>query len=122
MNYTEEYLCDLEKIQVAILNLRILYQKRILITGASGMIGSAIVDFLFQLINRKQSYGIEIYVAGRSKARIEKRFKNLCQNSHFHFLEYDATKNIEFKEHFDYIIHKSISIRKISCRNYALKF
>lgn len=104
MKYTEQYWCDLEKIQESIPNLGALHNKRILITGASGMIGSAIVDFLLQL-NVSKKYGVEIFVAGRNKTRVKERFSSFFQNTCFHFLQYDATEKIEFTEEFDYIIH-----------------
>lgn len=104
MKYTEQYWCDLEKVQKVVPNLEVFYKKRILITGASGMIGSAIVDFLLQL-NRIKKYEVEIFVAGRNKTRVKERFGSFFQDTYFHFLQYDATEKIEFTEEFDYIIH-----------------
>ena len=104
MNYTKEYWEDLEKIQRIIPNLQILHNKSILITGANGMIGSAIVDFLLH-INKTNNFEIEIFVAGRNEMRVKQRFGYLFEDSHFHFLQYDATQKIGFKEKFDYIIH-----------------
>mgnify|MGYP000744896480 FL=1 len=37
--------------------------------------------------------------------RVKQRFGYLFEDSHFHFLQYDATQKIGFKEKFDYIIH-----------------
>ena len=78
MNYTKEYWEDLEKIQRIIPNLQILHNKSILITGANGMIGSAIVDFLLH-INKTNNFEIEIFVAGRNEMRVKQRFGYLLR-------------------------------------------
>ena len=47
--------------------------KRVLITGATGMIGSFLVETL-SFLNESRGAGIEIYAAGRSDARLRERF------------------------------------------------
>ena len=46
MTYTERYLADLRRVQAAVPALERLEGSRILITGAGGLIGSALVDVL----------------------------------------------------------------------------
>ncbi len=76
----------------------------ILITGASGMIGSCIVDLLLYL-NKQYDMGIKIYAAGRNGRKIEQRFNCSGEKSCFHILEWDVTEKLEPALPVDYIIH-----------------
>lgn len=74
--------------------------KSVLITGATGLIGSALVDLLTSLkISR-----LQIYAAGRNAVCAEKFFSKYKNNSCFHFLKFDVTKQYSFDEKFDFII------------------
>ena len=81
-----------------------LKEKRFLITGATGMIGSSVLDLLLFLNERKQ-YGITIYAAVRNDSKIKKRYGIFAQKEYFHILPYDATKPIDFEYSVDYVIH-----------------
>lgn len=104
MNYTDGYLRDLVRIQDVIPNISLLKEKSILITGAGGLIGSAIVDFLIEL-NDLQKYKINIYIAGRNYEKIKNRFEERMDRSDIHYIEYDACLPIHFEKKVDYLIH-----------------
>ena len=77
----------------------------VLITGAAGLICSAIVDILFRY-NDTHEKTIYIYAAGRSIEKMESRFGSMIYRPDFTFVQYDATKEdnqLNFKA--DYIIH-----------------
>ena len=57
-----------------------LKEKRFLITGATGMIGSSVLDLLLFLNERKQ-YGITIYAAVRNDSKIKKDTEYLLKKS-----------------------------------------
>ena len=79
-----------------------LKNKKILVTGSTGTIGSYIVDTL--LTYSKMCDGnICVYAACRNKDRYLERFRE-CPYE-MHYLEYDMLKDIEFDMDFDYIIH-----------------
>ncbi len=80
-----------------------LYGKKLLITGASGLIGSAIIDVLLYC-NRCKNAGITIYAAGRSEKKIVERFQG-ADTDGLVFVEYDATQEISWNFSIDYIIH-----------------
>ena len=46
---------------------------KVLVTGASGMIGSSLTDALIYA-NQKRGLSLEIFVLGRNKERLEERF------------------------------------------------
>lgn len=102
--YTDEYVSDLNKIQTVIPNLEKLFGKTVLVTGANGLICSAVIDF-FSELNSSKDANISIYAAGRNKSKIMARFLDRIENSHFHFFQYDALKEFSTDIKCDYIIH-----------------
>ncbi|TCS76630.1 nucleoside-diphosphate-sugar epimerase [Muricomes intestini] len=102
--YTKEYMSDLTEIQNVITNLDRLRNAKVLITGAGGLIGSALVDFL-QNLNRQKHLNIYIYAAARDYKKIERRFGTMMNETGFFFLKYDALQTLNAEVHFDYIIH-----------------
>ena len=61
--------------------------KSVLITGAAGLICSAIVDILIRY-NETHSEKIEIIVAGRSEEKMKNRFGKYIDSNYFSFLPY----------------------------------
>lgn len=104
MTYTDRYLNDLLRVQDAIANIDRLDHSRILITGAGGLIGSALVDVL---LRRNDIHGsaIQVYAAGRNPKALEKRFAYWAGRQDLHFVAYDAAEPIDCRESFDYLIH-----------------
>ena len=78
-----------------------LKNKSILITGANGLIGSYIVDFL-RYLNSEKSYNISIYAMSRSAEKLEKRFGI---GSGVNIVEQDLNKPLNQKIECDFIIH-----------------
>lgn len=86
-----------------VLDVEQLKGKRILITGASGLIGSAVTDLLIGC-NREQNAGITVYAAGRGTQKLSDRFSHGLDFGLIP-VAYDATKAIHFDFPVDYIIH-----------------
>lgn len=100
MTYTDNYLNDLRRIRAAVPHVERLKDSSVLITGAGGLICSALVDFLMSL-----DCGIRVYAAARSREKIEARFAHWIDREEFRFLQYDALEPLEWEQSFDYIIH-----------------
>lgn len=100
MKYTEGYLRDLKRVASAIPDLQRLRGSRILITGAGGLICSALVDFLLQL-----DMDISVCAAGRDVTKLEKRFLYWEGNGKLRFAAYDALKPLQTAEVYDYFVH-----------------
>lgn len=81
-----------------------LNEKTVLITGAGGLICSAVVDLLM-MNNRIRGCNTQIYAAGRSQERMFTRFSRWKDCPEFHFLPYDAREEISFRIPVDFIIH-----------------
>lgn len=104
MKYSNTYWSDVELVVNCAPDITMLKRKRILITGASGMIGSAVADILFYL-NFECRYEIDIFLAGRHEAKIRNRFEPYINGKDYVFVEYDATEEINLDVEVDYIVH-----------------
>lgn len=98
---SKTYHSDLEQVLNTI-NLEHLRGKKILITGATGLIGSAIVDLLL-LFNQKEHGNMRIYAASRSLQKLTERFGRIPD--YLIPVQYDATTNLHFSFNVDFIIH-----------------
>ncbi|MBO1686764.1 MULTISPECIES: NAD(P)-dependent oxidoreductase [Clostridium] len=81
-----------------------LYNSSVLIIGASGMIGSCLVDVFMQL-NKLYDADIKVYAMARNGAYLRSRFSNYIPNSNFKILEHDICNEIDMNLDVDYIIH-----------------
>lgn len=104
MNYTDTYIQDLIKVHQVCPNLIKLKKTSVLITGATGLICSAIVDFLL-CCNDILKTDVKVYVASRNKERAETRFSERFYRKDVIFVNYDALKSFDLESRVDYIIH-----------------
>ena len=95
--YTE----DLETTLAHAVDIEKLYGKKVLITGATGTIGSFAADALIHL-NQKEKANIRVLLAGRSVEKLQNQFGN---HDNVKYLSYDLNAPIEFDEAIDYVIH-----------------
>lgn len=113
MIYNSLYNQNLDETLNNIPNINFLKNKGILITGATGLIGSAITDTLIYA-NIVKDLNIHIYAAGRSKERVRQRFERFFDKEFFEFVKYDATRDLEFDFNVDYIIHGASNAHPIA--------
>lgn len=79
--------------------------KTIVISGATGMIGTFMIDVLMYL-NTEHRLNLTIYALGRSETKAQKRFVNHWGHQNFHFLVHDITQPFHHNlERVDYILH-----------------
>ena len=81
-----------------------LSNSSILISGASGMIGTVLVDVLMER-NRLYHENISVYAMGRTFEKAQIRFKDYLDDHFFHTLICDVNTCSSLEEHFDYIFH-----------------
>lgn len=97
MGYQEDILC--------VASQRLPWEKldggNILITGATGLIGSCLVEVLMG--HPKKTYNV--YVSGRNLNRARGLFEKYKKDQTFHFIQYDVTHPLECDISFHYIIH-----------------
>ena len=85
-------------------NFKMLYGKKIMITGATGLIGSCVIDILMKE-NEINQADIEIFAMVRNVKNAEKIFKKYLKCVKFKIIEYDVTQEIKEKLNVDYVIH-----------------
>ncbi|MDE5938063.1 MAG: NAD-dependent epimerase/dehydratase family protein [Lachnospiraceae bacterium] len=83
-------------------NFEKFHNKKVLVLGASGLIGSFMTD-CFLYANEEFSAGITIYAASRNRERLISRFGD-GHVENLHFVEADVT-DMDMEEPFDYMIH-----------------
>lgn len=92
---------DLERIAESPLPFEELYHQTILVTGATGLVGSQTVLALLHM-NQTKKADIQVIALVRSLEKAQKLFGTSDQ---LHFLVQDVTEPIQCEEHVDYIIH-----------------
>lgn len=92
---------DTEQIIQENYGLTELYDKTILITGASGMIGSY---FLYTLMKLNESYDANIKIIPLVRT-LNKLDPSVIENEHIFPIVQDVTEKIAIDENIDYIIH-----------------
>lgn len=89
----------------SIVNIKKLRNQSILVTGASGLIGSYLVDVLHEA-NQVMQLGLHIYAMGRSLKRLSDRFPYASTSEDIILLEHDVVNPFQSSiTKLDYIIH-----------------
>lgn len=99
------WISDIDKVIATLPFLTDLEGKSVLVTGASGLICSALVDVLLRY-NQTHAGQIDIYAAARSQERLACRFGSSMKRPCFTYVPYEATeRTVAFTFFCDYIIH-----------------
>jgi nucleoside-diphosphate-sugar epimerase len=105
MLYTNKlWINDIDNVINNFPEFKLLNNKSILITGATGLICSAIIELLIRY-NEKYHTNIKVFAACRNYDKYKLRFKSLLNRNDLNFIEYDATKTNNINSNVDYIIH-----------------
>ena len=104
---------DLERCANEALPWETLNNKSILITGATGLIGSFLVDVLMY---RNLNFGgnITLYAVGRNDKTAKQRFEAAWEAPQFHFLQQSVEQPIKIDFKCDYIIHAASNAHPIT--------
>lgn len=78
--------------------------KALLVTGASGLICSSLIDLLL-LYNDITGSDITIYAAGRDREKMKRRFSKFFSSPYLKYAAYNASTSNTFDFDVDYIIH-----------------
>ena len=100
---------DLERIS-ALYDLSLLAGKTLMISGATGMIGSFLVDLLMA-----SERCINIIALGRNKEKAENRFQRYFESPYFKFVECDVAQPIpEDAGDVDFIVHAASTTHPVA--------
>lgn len=120
MKYNKSYFEDLEYRFVNDKTFIQLNNKSIFITGATGLIGSALADYLLYIKNH-HAVNISIFLGGRNRQKLCERFSIYLEGKDYNFIEYDALKKLRITHSFNYIIHCAGNGDPVSIQNYPVE-
>lgn len=72
-----------------------LFNKKVLVTGANGLIGSFLCDF-FVYLNKNCSSNIKIIASSYSNNENASRIKHLFEEENFSYFSWDCSKNLQY--------------------------
>lgn len=107
------YLEDIENIIQSIDNWEFIKNKTIFISGASGMIGSLIVDVIMHR-NINFNDNCTIIANGRNEQAMKKKFERYLDSKNFKFYIKDINETIDFDEDVEFIIHAASNTHPMS--------
>lgn len=91
----------------------------ILITGASGLIGSCMIDVLLAA-NKFYDKNIRIIAAGRNVEKLQKRF-NYFESQNLSIMKYDVMNPLKVSEQVNYIIHAASNADPVAYSLYPVE-
>jgi nucleoside-diphosphate-sugar epimerase len=107
---------DIAMIGECAVNWQVLKNKKIAISGASGLIGTFLIDVLMYRNNHYKD-NITIYALGRSIEKINRRFKDYLESPFFVFCQQDLQQPLYLNTRIDYIIHGASNTHPLAYAN-----
>lgn len=89
--------------------------KRILITGATGMVGTMLIDALMQV------EGVRMIAVGRNKDKAEARLGEHFANERFCFMEHDVCQPFDSDLKVDYILPMASNTHPLAYSQYPIE-
>ena len=122
MNILESnlYKNDIKKSLISLNGIDFPNNKVFFITGATGLICSAVVDLLEELNNSK-SLNWKIIIAARNLQKAKERFFRYENYQNIEYFEYDILKSCIFPNGIDYIIHGAGNAYPLAFSNYPVE-
>lgn len=114
MIHNLRYQQELKKAVTGLPDWSALRGKSIVISGATGMIGSFLVDLLMYQ-NSHQNLDCTIYALGRNAEKAKNRFASFWNDSLFHFVACDINQSVEIMaDEIDYILHAASNTHPVA--------
>ena len=89
--------------------------KSFLITGASGLIGSFLIDVLMYK-NIQENFACKIYAVGRNIEKAQNRFSDYWNSEEFEFISHDINLPLENEsiDKIDYVLHMASNTHPVA--------
>jgi len=88
----------------------------VLVTGATGLIGSCVTEILLQ-----HNGHFHVYAAGRNEQRARQRFARYWDDERFHFVNFDVMNPLQGDTLYHYIIHTASGADPRSFNNWPVE-
>lgn len=95
--------------------LSALQGRSVLVTGATGLIGTMLIDALML------AGGVTVYAVGRSKARAAARLGEYEGTPHFHFIEQDVLQPFDEGLRVDYVVPLASNTHPLAYSQYPVE-
>ena len=116
----KKYINEIEKTSKISISWESFRNSKILITGATGMIGKYLVDVLMYK-NKHEFLNCKIIALGRNKSKFKERFNDYLNDSLFSYYEGDINEKIVIDENnVDYVIHLASSTHPVQYSKYPI--
>ena len=101
-----QYIEDVRYIAQLNLPWEKLQDKKLMLSGATGLIGSFLVDVILEK-NLTDGLNCHVWALGRSADKIKKRFSKYADDEHLHYIAYDVKDPLECEDvdKIDYLLH-----------------
>ena len=113
------YQADLQHI-LDIKDIERLSGRHFLITGATGMVGTCLIDALMKY-NQENNAGITVFAVGRHREKAEERLGEHFSSRYFHFLEQDIREPFPSSVRADYIIPLASNTHPLAYSKYPVE-
>lgn len=111
---SRKYIEDLDTCLDATVNLNSFQDKSIIITGATGMIGSFMVDAIMRG-NYTRNLNCTIIALGRNAAKAQARFSHHWNSNLFQFVQHDVNTPLEISlPRVDYVVHSASTTHPVA--------
>lgn len=102
----KHYMEDIQYVSALPLPWKKLQNKSIMLSGATGLIGSFLVDVILEK-NINDGLNCTVFALGRNEEKAKKRFSKFKNSMYFRFIPYDVKTPLVCKEleKVDYILH-----------------
>lgn len=112
------YLEDLKNI-LCTSGIESLKGKSFLITGATGLIGTCLIDAL--MLFNQQGASIRVYAVGRSRNKAKNRLGEYFESELFHFIEQDVREPLPSDIKVDYIVPLASNTHPLAYSQYPVE-
>lgn len=109
-NENKIYQALIESILAQDLDFSLLAGKRVLITGGTGLVGSALVDTLC-FLNERFCLGLHLVLVSRSRNKFLEKIEN---RKNIEFISHDMAKPFEYGGRIDYALHLAANTHPVA--------
>lgn len=103
------YLQDIQTVAGLELPWEQLRRKSMVISGATGMIGSFLIDVLMEM-----DLDMTLFALGRNAEKAKGRFGRWWEDRHFRFVECDINAGIPLQENVDFVFHAASNTHPVA--------
>ena len=115
----QEYLAELREWADRYQDWGLLQDQTIMVAGATGMIGSTLIDWLL-LLNQEKQLNCKVIALGRNKQKAQARFASYWEQAGFTFVEGDINQGINCDQDVDYVLQAASNTHPLAYSKFPI--